>query len=121
MSPVVCRKGKGKAIEAVVAAVVDDPAADDVFIDQCVLLLYWASSLIGPVVNSKGKGKAKEPDKRSNVANQEGTRVKPADGELEDEDEIFVDEPVAPLDNQESGINDDGKPFVYHEDLHKPR
>jgi len=116
MGAVVCRKGKGKAIEAVVAAVVDDPVvADDVFIDRCVLLSYCVSSLIYPVVGSKGKGKAKEPDK------QEGTVVKPVDGELEDEDEIFVDEPVAPLDNQGSGINDDGKPFVYHEDLHKPR
>lgn len=103
-------------MEPVVAVVLDDPIVGDVFIDQCVLLLYSVSSLIGPVVDSKGKGKGKEFD------NQEGAAVKPADdGELEDEDEIFVDEPIAALDKQGSGINDDGKPFVYHADLHKPR
>ena len=89
--------------------------------DVCVLLLYCVSSLSHSVVDSKGKGKTKKPDDRSNNANQEGgSVVMPPDGELEDEDEIFVDEPVASFDNKGSGINDDGKPFVYHADLHKP-
>jgi hypothetical protein len=72
------------------------------------------------VDDSKAKAKAKEPDIRINTANQEGAVVKPVDTGLEDEDEIFVDKPIAPPDDQRSGINDDGKPFVYHTDLHKP-
>jgi hypothetical protein len=72
------------------------------------------------VDDSKGKAKAKEPDIGINTTNQEGAVVKPVNTRLEDEDEIFVDEPIAPPDDQGSGINDDGKPFVYHADLHKP-
>lgn len=70
---------------------------------------------VAPAMDSKGKAKAKVV----NTANKEVAIVNPV-GELEDEDEIFEDEhPVS--DWQASGLEDDGKPFVYHEDLHKRR
>ena len=64
----------------------------------------------------KGKAKGKVVD----MANMEVAIVNPAYGELEDEDEIIEDEiPVS--DWQASGLEDDGKLFAYHEDLHKRR
>jgi hypothetical protein len=63
-------------------------------------------------VDSKGKAKAKVVD----TADKEVAVLL----ELEDKDEIFEDEqPVS--DWQASGLEDDGKPLVYHEDLHKRR
>jgi hypothetical protein len=57
---------------------------------------------------------AKDDNNIGDVAKEEGS--------LEDEDEIFVDEPVVASRDIEAGtIGDDGKPFVYLEDLHKPR
>jgi hypothetical protein len=69
------------------------------------------------MIDSKGKAKAKEDD----VTNQELVVEKRADGELEDEDEIVEDDAFALSDWQGSGVDDDGKPFVYQEDLHKRR
>lgn len=68
---------------------------------------------VAPVLDNKGKAKAKEAD-TTDIA-------KPGDGELEDEDEIVIDDAIALSDWQGSGLDDDGKPFVYQEDLHKRR
>jgi hypothetical protein len=72
---------------------------------------------VTPATNIKGKAKAKETD----TANREVDIVKPRDGELEDEDDIVYDEPVPLSDWKGSGHDDDGKAFVYQEDLHKRR
>lgn len=72
---------------------------------------------VTPAVNSKGKSKAQEDD----ATNREVAMVKLADGELEDEDDIVEDEPTTLSDLQGSGLEDDGKPFIYQEDLHKRR
>jgi len=65
-------------------------------------------------------GKEKAKGKMVDTTNTEVAIVNPAYSELEDEDEIIEDEiPVS--DWQASGLEDDGKPFVYHEDLHKRR
>jgi len=64
----------------------------------------------------KGKAKGKVVD----TTNKEVAIANPAYDELEDEDEIVEDEiPVS--DWQASGLEDDEKPFAYHEDLHKRR
>lgn len=61
-------------------------------------------------VNRKGKAKAQQVDSpKKEVAD-----------ELEDEDEIFEDEQLI-SDHHASGPEDDGKLFVYQEDLHKRR
>jgi hypothetical protein len=58
--------------------------------------------------------RAKDDNNIDDVVKEEGL--------LEDEDEIFVDEPVVASSDIEAGtIGDNGKPFVYLEDLHKPR
>ena len=65
---------------------------------------------VAPATDSKGKGKAKET---------ETTKLEVAVVELEYEDEIIEDE--QPLSDWQASGLEDGKPFVYQEDLHKRR
>jgi hypothetical protein len=115
VSPVACRKGKGK--KAIDDSKGKGKALDDPFDGQYVLHIDCLSSLMGPIVASKRM--TKESVKESDTFLIDSVVVKPTDEELEDEDEIINDEPIALLDQQGSGLDDDGKPFVYQEDLHK--